>query len=181
MAGLHATLPYNASSGEHIETLFQPDPLVPAQYLDGFRRQAPLEPERELVLAMLEDAVVCFQKYLGSTREKERRIFAETEGWFGSDDREWIFSFLNVCDLLGLDADYLRKGISRWRDGAIEDRGATDSSNTTETIDTENEGILYGRQTEHPHERRRHSDGRQPERAHRTRTRATARTRLAAV
>ena len=181
MTGLQATASYNVSSGEHIETLFQPDPLVPAQYLDGFRRQSPLEPERELVLAMLEDAVVSFQKYLGSTREKEKRIFAEIEEWFGSDDREWIFSFLNVCDLLGLDADYLRKGISRWRDGAIDNRGAIDSTITSEAIDTENEEIVYGRQTEHSNERRRHSGGRQPKRARRRRARAVAGARLAAV
>ena len=122
MDGLAATAPSYASSGELGETLFQPDTLVQAQYHAGFKRQA-LEPERELVLAMLEDAVVCFQKYFRSTREKEMRIFAETEAWFVSDDREWIFSFINICDLLGLDPDYLRKGLWRWRDAASESRG----------------------------------------------------------
>ena len=62
MAGLGATVPNYASAGELVETLFQPDTLLPAQYHDGFKRQS-LEPERELVLAVLEDAVVCFQKY----------------------------------------------------------------------------------------------------------------------
>ena len=75
MAGLQATASYNASSGEHIETLFQPDRLVPAQYLDGFRRQSPLEPERELVLAMLEDAVVSF-KNTWDQRERRKSAYS---------------------------------------------------------------------------------------------------------
>ena len=51
MAALGATVSNYASTGELVESLFQPDTLVPAQYLDGFKRQSPLEPERELVLA----------------------------------------------------------------------------------------------------------------------------------
>lgn len=69
-------------------------------------------PERDLALAMLEDAVMCFKKYLKSTREKERHIFDETEEWFLRDDQHWVFSFLNLCDFLGLDAGFLRQGTS---------------------------------------------------------------------
>ena len=127
MTGLGATVSNYASSGEFVESLFQPDTLLPAQYHDGFKRQT-LEPERELILAVLEDAVVCFQKYFRSTGEKEKRLFEDTEEWFVSDDREWIFSFINICDLLGLDPDYVRKGLWRWRDAAIAGRGVINTN-----------------------------------------------------
>ncbi|MEK7783674.1 MAG: hypothetical protein AAB279_07085, partial [Candidatus Binatota bacterium] len=51
---------------EKVTSLFQPDTLLPAQYLETFRRKAPLEPEKRLILAVLEDAVACFQKHLFS-------------------------------------------------------------------------------------------------------------------
>jgi hypothetical protein len=27
---------------------------------------------------------------------------------------EWVFSFTNVCETLGLDPGYLRRGLNRW-------------------------------------------------------------------
>jgi hypothetical protein len=41
--------------------LFQPDILVTVQYLSTYRRRFHLRPEQLLMLAVLEDAVVCFQ------------------------------------------------------------------------------------------------------------------------
>jgi hypothetical protein len=180
MTGLGAPVSNYASSGEFVESLFQADTLLPGQYHDGFKRQT-LEPERELILAVLEDAVVCFQKYLRSAREKEKRLFEDTEEWFVSDDREWIFSFINICDLLGLDPDYVRKGLWRWREAAIAGRGVIVTKTETETTDNKNGEIIYGRQTEDPNERRRHTGGRQPKRADRRRARSAADSRLATV
>jgi hypothetical protein len=96
---------------EHFGAALQADTLAAAEFLAGCRRNFPLEPERELVLALLEDALDCFQKYFDSPRPKSRRLFAETEAWFFSDDRERPLSFANVCDFLGLDPDYLRRGL----------------------------------------------------------------------
>ena len=46
---------------EKIASLFEPDTLLSAQYFDSLRRKAILEPEKRLVLAVLEDAINCFQ------------------------------------------------------------------------------------------------------------------------
>ena len=46
---------------EKVSSLFQPDTLLPAQYFETFRRKSHLEPEKRLMLAVLEDAVACFQ------------------------------------------------------------------------------------------------------------------------
>jgi hypothetical protein len=165
---------------DHIESLFQPDTIAPAEYYDGFKRKSPLEPERELVLAMLEDAVLCFQKYLRSSKEKERRLFTEAEDWLFGDDREWPLSFLNVCDLLGLEPGYLRKGLSQWK---LKSPGAEFVTSARPLNDTtEIGGEIHGRKEERDsNHRRRHTGGRQPKRIDRRRARVGAATRLAAV
>jgi len=51
---------------EKIASLFQPDTLLSAQYFDTLRRKTLLEPEKRLMLAILEDAINCFQDNLFS-------------------------------------------------------------------------------------------------------------------
>jgi hypothetical protein len=46
---------------EKISSLFDPDTLLSAQYFENLRRKTPIEPEKRLMLAVLEDAVNCFQ------------------------------------------------------------------------------------------------------------------------
>ena len=139
MTGTAAAERRDQAGGESIEGLFQPDILAPAQYFDGLMKEQARAPERDLALAMLEDAVMSFQKYLKSTREKERHIFTETEEWFLSDDRDWVFSFLNLCDFLGLDPEFLRKGIFRWKDAALSGQDVVHSKVATVNSDTSNE------------------------------------------
>lgn len=101
---------------EMIQSLFQPDALVNEQYLESFRRGAALEPEKELMLAVLEDAVRTLQETCSTLSGPKKRLFEETRDWFFSDDAKWVFSFVSVCGVLGLDPDYLRKGLRQRRD-----------------------------------------------------------------
>jgi hypothetical protein len=43
---------------ERVASLFQQDTLLPAQYFETFRRKFYLEPEKRLMLAILDDAPV---------------------------------------------------------------------------------------------------------------------------
>jgi hypothetical protein len=38
-------------------------------------------------------------------------MFRDAEEWIDSDDRAWIFSFQNICDVLSIEAEYLRRGL----------------------------------------------------------------------
>src|SRR6185295_2004975 len=96
--------------------LLQPDTLLPSQYFATLRRKGAHEPERRLVIAVLQDAVDCFQKHLGARDRKARQLYQDAEEWICSDDRSWPFSFENVCDLLQINADYLRAGLLAWRE-----------------------------------------------------------------
>ena len=53
--------------------LLQPDNLLPSQYFAALRRKGAHEPERRLVIAVLQDAVDCFQKHLWSRDRKQRQ------------------------------------------------------------------------------------------------------------
>ena len=72
----------------------------------------PTLPEKRLMFAILLDAVECFQHYAG---HEDNRLFLETEDWVSEDDRGWIFSFINVCEALEIDPQYLRQGLLHGR------------------------------------------------------------------
>ncbi len=110
----------NSSSVEdRISSLFQPDTLLTEQYLDTYRRKTHLEPEKRLILAVLDDAVACFQKYVSAQKPKEKALFQEVEEWFLEKESDWAFSFENICESLDLDPDYLRKGLVQWKEGQV--------------------------------------------------------------
>jgi hypothetical protein len=110
---------------DEIGALFQPDVIVPAQYFADRSGKANLEPERRLMLAVLEDAIYCFQATRRARYGKSKRLFDATHEWFfGGGDS--MFGFENICDVLDLNCDYIRAGLRRWREEGVtkEDRNA---------------------------------------------------------
>ena len=87
------------------------DTDAPRRYFDTFRRSEHLEPEKGLLLAILEDAIHLFQKYRGARDRAGKERFREVESWFFDEGDQWLFSFENVCDLLALDPHYVRHGL----------------------------------------------------------------------
>jgi hypothetical protein len=110
------------SMEERVTSLFQPDTLLPEQYLETFRRKLHLEPEKKLMLAVLEDAIACFQKYVFAKDGKGKILFQEAEDWFEERNSEWLFSFANVCESLGFNPEYLRRGLTQWKAERLENR-----------------------------------------------------------
>ena len=101
---------------DRLAGLFEPDVLLPAQFFAAFRREGGLERERLLMLAVLEDAIDCYQKYAFARDPRGKQIFDEAGEWVSSDDRSWLFSFENICDTLEINADYVRRGLHEWQD-----------------------------------------------------------------
>lgn len=104
--------------------LFQPDALMPSQFFATVKKRCPKEPEYRLVVAVLQDAIDCFQKNCSAEKEKARQLFEETELWFLADDRSWPYSFTNICELLSLNPEYLRRGLQAWKEAERRARGA---------------------------------------------------------
>ncbi len=99
--------------------LFVPDALTPDQFFDRIRNVIYAQPEKRLLLAVLSDAIHCFQAYFSANKRFQKRLYVEAEMWLFGDDPTWLFSFLNICDLLNLNADYIRKGLTQWRENMI--------------------------------------------------------------
>jgi len=105
---------------ERLPNLFEPDTLLPIQYFEAMRKKHLLEGEKRLILSVLEDAVECFMKCIDAATNKGQRLFREADEWIAHEDKRWVFSFDNVCDMLDINADYMRVGLSRWKERKIE-------------------------------------------------------------
>ena len=106
-------------SDDRMASLFQPDVLLTEQYIENFRRKTPLEPEKALLLAVLEDGVRCFQDNILPRNRKKQMLFEEAEAWLFSDEANGVFSFVSICGLLGFDPGYIRRGLRRWQQRAM--------------------------------------------------------------
>jgi hypothetical protein len=103
------------SGGETARANFQLSPLavLPSQF---FRPALSYEKgEVALMYAVLEDAVRCFAQQFVEHRVRTQRLAEEAEEWFLADDEHWPFSFVNICAALGLNPQYLRRGLEQWR------------------------------------------------------------------
>ena len=105
---------------ERLPNLFEPDTLLPIQYFEAMRKKHLLEGEKRLILSVLEDAVECFMKCIDAATNKGQRLFREADEWITHEDKRWVFSFDNVCDMLDINAEYMRVGLSRWKERKIE-------------------------------------------------------------
>jgi hypothetical protein len=101
---------------ERIASLFDQDTLLSTQYFGNLSRKTLLEPERRLMLAILEDAIDCYQNNLLARRGRARRLFTEAEEWILEKGSDWIFSFRNICGTLGFSPEYVRQGLLRWKE-----------------------------------------------------------------
>ena len=67
--------------------IFQPDILIETQYQSTYRRRFHLDPERVLMLAVLQDAVVCFQEHVRSTCKRKQAMHRDAEDWILNRDQ----------------------------------------------------------------------------------------------
>jgi hypothetical protein len=112
----------NSASDEKAFAVFQSDVLIPEQFLATYQRTFRLDPEKVLMLAVLQDAVVCFQDNISAKCKRKKALHDEAEEWFHSEDTSYLFSFNNICEALGFDAAYLKQGLMRWKQIAGEQR-----------------------------------------------------------
>jgi hypothetical protein len=98
---------------EVISDLFAQSAILPAQFYD--KRSKEYEPERRLMLALLTDALHCYQAGVASTTAERTGLFKEAERWLFNRRRNIPFAFEDVCGALEIDPAYVRSGLLRWR------------------------------------------------------------------
>jgi hypothetical protein len=93
--------------------------MLPVQYLHkaGEHRGAP---ERRLALAVLQTVLHdCRSEGAdpgeAPARPRDREAYDRAMAYVMSPDRTWPYSFENLCETVGLDAGYLRRGIQATR------------------------------------------------------------------
>lgn len=90
--------------------LLHPLVLLPVQV--PTRSRSGRSPALRLMLAVVEDAIACLRNGAGHDAHEYREAYR----WLFDNDRDWPFSFLNLCDWLGLDASAVRRSIGLTKD-----------------------------------------------------------------
>ena len=73
-------------------------------------------PEKRLAASVLASALVEVRDQAGAPRRQQE--VAETIGWIMSDDTEWPYSFLQLCQLFDLQPEWVRKVVRSWLQAA---------------------------------------------------------------
>lgn len=87
-----------------------------SELLESLSKKNTRDGEEGLMLAVLEDAIEYFQEYLLAKDKKGKELFQEAEEWILEKNGDRIFSFKHICEVLGLDPDYVRRGLLRWKE-----------------------------------------------------------------
>ncbi len=80
-------------------------------YLARFGRAEPAHPERKLLRAVLANAIETILKDAKAAAPRSVRLRREREdalAWVISTDRADPFAFANICEMLGIEAGWLR-------------------------------------------------------------------------
>src|SRR5262245_10021274 len=90
--------------------------MLPVQYLrEKGARLA--EPEKRLAFAVLQtvmyDCGTVAKKANGRARGQNRQAYAQAMAYVASRDRSWPYSFENLCETIGVDADLLRRQLAQ--------------------------------------------------------------------
>jgi hypothetical protein len=119
---------WGANDSEGLQ--FQSDTVAPYEFWQTYRSKRSRQPELDLMNAVLEDAVLCYFKNLECRSRRQRKIFRETQDWFFTNDDDGLFTFKSVCSHLGLDPDYIRRGLLLYK------RARQPESQWEKTVDT---------------------------------------------
>jgi hypothetical protein len=74
------------------------------RYWETVKRKEFVDPEKQLMLAVLKDAVMDYKKY----RHKQDRRFRDARKWLFEGDADHVFSFKHICSVFGLSVEKIR-------------------------------------------------------------------------
>jgi len=94
---------------DFLARILEPDTFLPSQFYGNGVLSRQLEGEKRLMLAILKDAVECLEKYRRVRSTAGRELYQNALEWIEDKSTGWLFTFDNICDLLGFDPSYLRE------------------------------------------------------------------------
>jgi hypothetical protein len=108
-----------SSDSDYSESGFEAEPILPSQFFEGRKKDEAIEPEKRLMLAILSDAVHCYQVGCDAQRTSRIRAFREAEEWLLNAKGYGPFSFENVCSTPDITPEYFRKMLRKWQIGRV--------------------------------------------------------------
>jgi len=119
---------------------FEGTVVLPEQFSPDRRKYD--GPIQRLMLAVLDDAIRCYQNNLAVPRPQARYLLAETKEWLFRMPSNGPFSFESVCEVLEIDARRLRRALLRWRDQKV-------ASHQPRTVARRSSAVRKDRPSEH--------------------------------
>ena len=95
--------------------VFSDDMAVTSKYWETVIRQGYSQPEKELMLAVLKDALLTYKKCMYSGNA----LFKEAEAWLFDREHDRLYAFETVCAVLGLSAEKIRQSLLVWKLNAL--------------------------------------------------------------
>jgi len=97
--------------------------MLPVQYLRGADRTL-AQPQRRLMLAVLQTVLDdcrgrAAQRVPGREAPLDPRAYLQAKAYLESNDRTWPYSFENICEAVGLDAEGIRRQLAAGRTVAV--------------------------------------------------------------
>ena len=79
-----------STASNNIGSLFQPDTLLVENFFNDRRGKTLVLPEQRLMLAILEDALQCFQDNCSAKNGKKKQLFENVQKWFFEPSSGWV-------------------------------------------------------------------------------------------
>jgi hypothetical protein len=99
---------------------FADDMTVTSRYWETVMRKNYSQPEKELMLAVLKDALMTYKKRV---MHSGNALFKEAETWFFDRERDRLFSFETICAVLGLSTAKIRNELLAWKLNSLSSAG----------------------------------------------------------
>jgi hypothetical protein len=93
-----------------VESALAPEQILAVQFAGLWHRRARSSSEA-LAVAVLAQAIDDLRVYGKSRDRAGARAYLDAYRWVLSTDRTYVFSFINVCEFLGLSPQAIRRGI----------------------------------------------------------------------
>jgi len=92
-----------------LEDSLAPELVLPSQFYTVWRNTKHMTPERELASAVLCQAVLDLTAFRNATSQRKRQLYWKAYHWVSADDHHWPYSFVNLCDTLGIVIEQTRR------------------------------------------------------------------------
>ena len=112
--------PEHSGSGyDTYDSALQPQVILPSQFFRRRRAEGHDESLERLMLALLADAIRCYQRNVRVRTRTRQLEFLEAESWLFKYPADGPFSVESVCAVLGADVSIVRSKLREWRQATL--------------------------------------------------------------